>query len=288
MKVAIDLDILIPVAGALTSIIIIWLWSAYMTSAFPVLRGKSICLLIAHPDDEAMFFAPTLLALNRPELGNHVKILCLSSGDADGLGHIRKRELEQSGLRLGLRSKDDVVVVEDQNFPDSMSVTWNPKLIANVLTQLFAPGMARTPASQAPKSVINVLVTFDAYGVSSHPNHISLHNGAKSFLRALMTRHAGWECPVNLYTLTTTNVLRKYSWVIDLPLTLALSLGSKKDQKSGTFPTPLFFFSGPSQYWKSRGAMTECHVSQMRWFRWGWIAVSRYMYVNDLKKEKAV
>ena len=47
---------------------------------FPTLTNKRICLLIAHPDDEAMFFAPTVLALTRPETGNHVKILCLSSG----------------------------------------------------------------------------------------------------------------------------------------------------------------------------------------------------------------
>lgn len=46
----------------------------------PTLRNKRICLLIAHPDDEAMFFSPTVLALTRPETGNHVKILCLSSG----------------------------------------------------------------------------------------------------------------------------------------------------------------------------------------------------------------
>jgi len=24
----------------------------------------------------------------------------------------------------------------------------------------------------------------------------------------------------------------------------------------------------------------------MKWFRWGWIGVSRYMIINDLKKEK--
>jgi N-acetylglucosaminylphosphatidylinositol deacetylase len=46
----------------------------------PALRNKRICLLIAHPDDEAMFFAPTLLALTHPDAGNHVKILCLSTG----------------------------------------------------------------------------------------------------------------------------------------------------------------------------------------------------------------
>lgn len=83
------------------------------SSRFPTLRNRRICLLIAHPDDEAMFFAPTVLALTRPDLGNHVKILCLSSGDAAGLGETRKRELVNSGLRLGLRRGEDVYVVDD-------------------------------------------------------------------------------------------------------------------------------------------------------------------------------
>lgn len=58
-----------------------WLYTLNATkSRFPKLNNKRICLLIAHPDDEAMFFAPTLLALTDPTSGNHVKILCLSSG----------------------------------------------------------------------------------------------------------------------------------------------------------------------------------------------------------------
>lgn len=76
----------------------------------PMLRNKRICLLIAHPDDEAMFFAPTVLALTRPEAGNHVKILCLSSGNADGLGETRKKELVKSSMLLGLAREEDVFV----------------------------------------------------------------------------------------------------------------------------------------------------------------------------------
>lgn len=63
--------------------ILFFLWqitSQTVTSQLPTLHNKRIVLLIAHPDDEAMFFAPTLLALTRSELGNHVKVLCLSSG----------------------------------------------------------------------------------------------------------------------------------------------------------------------------------------------------------------
>lgn len=84
-----------------------------VATRFPTLRNKRICLLIAHPDDEAMFFAPTVLALTRPGTGNHVKILCLSSGDAAGLGETRKRELVKSGLVLGLRKGEDVFVVDN-------------------------------------------------------------------------------------------------------------------------------------------------------------------------------
>ncbi len=58
-----------------------WLYTAQMTrSSLPNLHNKRICLLVAHPDDEAMFFSPTVIALTAPEACNHVKILCLSSG----------------------------------------------------------------------------------------------------------------------------------------------------------------------------------------------------------------
>ena len=71
--------------GLVVSALIIF-WSLSSTSSspfarsFPQLENKRICLLIAHPDDEAMFFSPTVLALTRPEMGNHLKILCLSNG----------------------------------------------------------------------------------------------------------------------------------------------------------------------------------------------------------------
>ncbi len=39
---------------------------------------KRLLLVIAHPDDESMFFAPTLLALRRQ--GVEVFVACLSNG----------------------------------------------------------------------------------------------------------------------------------------------------------------------------------------------------------------
>lgn len=264
---------------------ILWLYTSVLTSSFPMLRNKRICLLIAHPDDEAMFFAPTVLALTRPELGNHVKILCLSSGDADGLGHIRKQELVKSGLLLGLRNADDVLVLDDERFPDSMTKTWDSKAIANLLASTFAPKMAKIGPKSAPEVNIDVLITFDIGGVSSHPNHISLYYGGLAFLKQIMQKHSGWDNPIKMYTLSSTNVARKYASIMDAPLTLARTAVMKKE--AGDFPAPLVVVSGVGGYRKAQKAMTNAHESQMRWFRWGWIGVSRYMVLNDLKKVKA-
>lgn len=265
-------------------IIGIWIFTVYMTHTFPTLSGKRILLLIAHPDDEAMFFGPTLLRLSQPSLGNQIFILCLSSGDADGLGHIRKDELRKSALQLGVTHPDHVVVVEDERFPDSMTTNWDAKAIGGLLMRYFAPDNASTRASEAPKALIDTIITFDSGGVSGHPNHISLLHGATNFLRTLMQRHSGWEAPVKLYTLTTTNVLRKYAGIFDPAMTIITCLWKTKER--GAFPTPVLAMSGFGDVRKAQKAMTTAHKSQMRWFRWGWIGVSRYMVVNDLTKVK--
>lgn len=79
-----DLDskaLFVVVASLVAAVPCIYICTASaVRNRFPELLEKRVCLLIAHPDDEAMFFAPTVLALARPETGNHVKILCLSAG----------------------------------------------------------------------------------------------------------------------------------------------------------------------------------------------------------------
>jgi N-acetylglucosaminylphosphatidylinositol deacetylase len=58
-----------------------WLTLSQIVYAyFPLLRNTRVGIVIAHPDDEAMFFSPTVIALTEPRLKNHVRILCLCSG----------------------------------------------------------------------------------------------------------------------------------------------------------------------------------------------------------------
>ncbi|EFQ25317.1 GlcNAc-PI de-N-acetylase [Colletotrichum graminicola] len=280
------------------------------------LENKRICLLIAHPDDEAMFFAPTVLALTKPDTGNHVKILCLSSGDADGLGETRKKELVKSGMKLGLQQEQDVFVIESPDFQDSMTKTWDETKIAALLGRAFAPQLARQRAAgEQPAANIDVLITFDAAGVSSHPNHISLYHGARAFISAL-SADPRWPSPVDLYTLTSVSLLRKYSNFLDTIPTLlswATTSGSNppkppkkpkkteegennsdeddEDEKDDYHPTALVFLSGlgTNGGWATAwSAMTTAHKSQMVWFRYGWLSLSRYMVINDLRLETVV
>lgn len=163
-----------------------------------------------------------------------------------------------------------------------MTTTWHPRLLSNLLTQTFAPKMASIPSNKAPETTIDVLITFDGEGVSGHPNHKSLYHGAQTFIKALMHRHTGWECPIKLYTLPSVNIARKYSGVIDAATTLIATLFAKKDNSE--YPSPLVYVSSPLEYRTAQQAMTQAHKSQMLWFRWGYITISRYMTVNDLKK----
>ena len=167
-----------------------------------------------------------------------------------------------------------------------MSVTWHPRLISDLLTTAFAPKMASISSEEVPETTIDVIITFDAHGVSLHPNHKSLYHGAHVFLKAIMHKHSGWECPIKLYTLTTTSIFRKYLGLLDAPATIIGAIFTKKEL--GSFPTPLLFASSPLRYRTAQSAMTTAHKSQMRWFSWGWITFSRYMVLNDLKKEKTL
>ena len=186
-----------------------------------------------------------------------------------------------------------------------MQNTWAESDISSILTSAFAPELAAAASSnkkqqkgnKPPVATIDVLLTFDKHGVSNHVNHRSLYYGAVHFLRALMKDKAGFSCPITLYTLSTTTLLRKYLGVFDAPLTMfrgalhtLFSGGGGKNKSKGNkkddLPGQLLFVNSVPEYLTAQSAMANAHRSQMVWFRWGWISIGRYMIVNDLRKER--
>lgn len=236
---------------------------------------------------------------NTPNTHTLTPTLRYDIGDADGLGHIRKKELVKSALQLGLRQESDVYIIDDPSrFRDSMSIQWTESDVSAVLEHAFAPELSDSTnskkksnkAGSAPTATIDVLLTFDKGGISNHSNHRSLYHGAVHFLRTLMKDKPGYTCPVTLYTLTTTNLLRKYAGILDAPFTMVRgalnSLIGRGGSSKGQLPSRLLFVSSVNEWMTAQSAMVKAHQSQMVWFRWGWITIGRYMVVNDLKAEK--
>ncbi|XP_059620767.1 N-acetylglucosaminyl-phosphatidylinositol de-N-acetylase [Phlebotomus argentipes] len=213
-------------------------------------RHKRVLLVLAHPDDECMFFGPTILSLCR-RADCQVYLLCLSIGDHEQKGRIRREELFRSCHILNMRP-ENITIMNLTELPDDPGVEWKVGTIARQIEQMV------------DALEIEALITFDRDGVSQHPNHTAIFYAASSLCLAGMMPN---DC--KFYTLESTNLLRKYMLVLDLPITLLLSRN-------------WFVLRWCDRRIVMR-AMQE-HRSQFVWFRKLYILFSRYMLMNSLRE----
>jgi len=209
-----------------------------------------VLLVIAHPDDESMFFVPTILTLtDQPD--SSLYVLCLSTGNFDGLGLTRTKELYASARVLGIE-KERVIVVDDPVLQDGKNQSWSKKEVA------------RQVSAHVKQWKINKILTFDDYGVSGHENHIDTSHGVRHFHQ---TSEWGQKKSNTLYQLESTGICRKYTGVFDMTRSLVQS------------DTQCFCSLAP---WVNYGAM-RAHFSQFVWYRRMFVLFSRYTYVNTIK-----
>ncbi|XP_072099017.1 N-acetylglucosaminyl-phosphatidylinositol de-N-acetylase isoform X5 [Mobula birostris] len=122
-------------------------------------RGTATLLVTAHPDDECMFFAPAVLRL---AARGPFYLLCLSTGNFYNQGEVRKKELLQSCVVLGIPSSC-VTILDHRELPDNPGVQWDLELIASLILR------------HIKMHEINLVMTFDKDGVSGHANHTSVY-----------------------------------------------------------------------------------------------------------------
>lgn len=79
-----------------------------------------------------MFFAPAILAL--VGLGVEVHSICLSTGNAGGLGRVRAGELKRSYARLGLE-EHNVAAIDDPALQDGMEQHWSTRRILELIQE---------------------------------------------------------------------------------------------------------------------------------------------------------
>lgn len=214
------------------------------------LQNKVSLLVIAHPDDEAMFFGPLLLNIADCE-PSKTYLLSLSNGNYDGLGYIREKELLNVASSFGI-PKNNVKIINDSRLQDGMNQSWNRQYIAEIVSNIIN------------LKNISLVISFDKDGISSHPNHQDVYHGISSIYKDLSKNNS------TFITLTSVSLFRKYLSFFDIPLTLIdYSL-----QVSHLLVTLSF-----SDYTRLVKVLLN-HRSQMVWFRWLYAIFSRYMFIN--------
>ncbi|CAM6068737.1 unnamed protein product [Sphagnum tenellum] len=216
----------------------------------------NVLLLVAHPDDESMFFGPTLLSLSK--LGGYsIRVICLSTGNADGFGARRKLEMVAACSVLKVPA-DNVEVLDHPDLQDGFGCHWDQPLILKLLQQAV---MTHN---------IHVILTFDSYGVSGHPNHRSVSAG----VRRLHHKNGPQGETVRGWELVSTNIMRKFCGPLEMFASVLNWVYS--DQRE------MHCFLNPSPI-TSIMAMSR-HQSQWVWYRRLFVLFARYTYVNTLKQ----
>lgn len=156
-----------PIFRFLAILFVVWptllyLFLAYVVPGSPalvpasLLASKKPLLVTAHPDDESLFFGPTLLNLIKYGNPKELRILVFSAGNNYGLGDTRKKELEEACHRIGAK---ECVVLDREEIQDNPKVWWNQNLITSVVK------------SKVVQWGADAVITFDSGGVSGHINH---------------------------------------------------------------------------------------------------------------------
>jgi N-acetylglucosaminylphosphatidylinositol deacetylase len=195
-----------------------------------------------------MFFTPAITRFI--DTAASVHLLCLSTGNYDGLGALRSCEVSAAARVLGLAS---CVVVDDERLQDGPGNDWPVSASSAKISECAS----RVKATH--------ILTFDAGGVSGHPNHIATYRGCVAFTRLRPT--------IQLLTLRTSPLVLKYLGIFALLFPPNTTQTSHCVARIGN---------------RSPGLVVQgmrAHSSQLTWFRWLFILFSHYTYFNDIAVE---
>ncbi|KYK62126.1 glycan biosynthesis protein [Drechmeria coniospora] len=255
-------------------------------------HAKNVLIVTAHPDDECLFFSPTILGvLDRnhrirggllvmstgasPVLAPPLAVrrrpsLTMDAGNNDGIGETRKKELLGSCAALGIDSSR-CVALDHPELQDNPKLWWNTTLIESIVGEHVA------------KWDINAIITFDEGGVSGHINHRAVSAAVSEYV-------ANDASAPPAFKLVTTAVLRKYSGLLDLPLTafsftwrLFAAVFFPSDEADAQYSTKALIASTWNRYLLTRRAFAS-HDSQYSWDRHLYMILSRYVWFNDLTR----
>ena len=141
------------------------------------LDGRTVVVLHAHPDDEAIFTGATLRRL--ADRGARVVLVTATAGElgtprtplprgAD-LASVRRREVEAAAEVLGV-ARLVLLGRRDSGLPG-----WASTSHAKALVQADLRGLGQTVAALVESERAEAVVAYDADGIYGHPDHVAVH-----------------------------------------------------------------------------------------------------------------
>ena len=230
---------------------------------------RHVLVLTAHPDDECMFFGPTIQSLLK--LNVTISALCLSRGNAEGLGAIREQELTASYGVLGV-PRERVTCIDDHALQDGMQEEWNPRHIQDVIEthlRITLPGqLLSNNHHNMTRTDVEAILTFDEGGVSLHPNHRATYEGARMYVEDMRARKQGDHKPPALWSLYSLTWRTKFLG----PFSGVAQRWSRSD----------YVFLAPLRMYVTSLAAMRRHRTQLVWFRYLYVIFSSYMQANRI------
>jgi len=158
------------------------------------LTGRTVVVVHAHPDDEAIFTGATIRRL--ADHGARVVLVTATNGDLGEpkvplrgrtIAQVRTAELEHAAELLGVAR---LVLL---NKRDSGLPGWDSGRHPRALVRADLRGLATTIATLAENESAEAVVGYDADGIYGHPDHVAVH---------LLARHAAGLAGVTGYDAT--------------------------------------------------------------------------------------
>jgi N-acetylglucosaminylphosphatidylinositol deacetylase len=232
-----------------------------------------LLLVVAHPDDECLFFSPTLRVL-QTQFHVNLSLLVFSRGNHVGLGTVRALELYGSCRALNI-PKEHCISLDLPHIQDNPKVWWSEQELIPIINEYIN------------KWSIDLLITFDDKGISGHMNHRAIASAIR-----LLTKNKTNTMIKMAYELKSVSILRKYSSLLDFQLVFIsilprllhslLSYIIPFNLISSPDMSYMLLISTPNDYMVSRAAFAS-HQSQYSWDRYIYLIASRYMFINELK-----
>lgn len=158
------------------------------------LRGRTVVVVHAHPDDEAIFTGATIRRL--ADHGARVVLVTATGGELGEpkvplrgrtMQQVRTAELEQAAELLGV-SRLVLLGRRDSGLPG-----WESQRHPRALVRADLPSVGRAVARLLEAERAEAVVGYDADGIYGHPDHVAVH---------LVARYAASLAGVTAYEAT--------------------------------------------------------------------------------------